>query len=84
MTKHIVSKIRERIINIKRRIQKRKTTKQDRKIKRISQRCPRLPATQILAEIDSQNIASRTIQRRLIEAGFPGRTSAQKPLLSKK
>lgn len=91
VSKQVVSKIiknyrlRGTVINLKRGGRKRKTSKkEDRRLKRISQRCPRLSANEILAELGNPSVSSRTVQRRLVEMGLPGRRPAKKPLLTKK
>lgn len=43
-----------------------------------------MSAQQVLANLGEPEVSSRTIQRRLVEAGLKARRPAKKPLLSKK
>ena len=73
------------VINLKRGGRKRKTTKrEDKLIKRVSEKYPSMSGRQILKELPQVNVSQRTILRRLREEGLPARRPAKKPLLSKK
>ena len=67
---------------------RRKTSpRMDKTTLRISNINPRKTSTQIRNEILEQfgvNVTSRTIRKRLLDAGLFGRVDVKKPLLSKK
>jgi hypothetical protein len=56
----------------------------DRRIKRMSQNDPWLPAPRIIAEIPEMLVSPRTIQRRLIQAKLFSRRPVKKPLVSRR
>jgi hypothetical protein len=63
----------------------RKTTiLMDRRVKRMSQNDPWLPAPRIIAEIPEILVSPRTIQRRLIQAKLFSRRPVKKPLVSRR
>lgn len=78
-------KTRNSLKSIKKSGRPRKTTKKiEMVIKKIAQAHPHKSANQVLCELPGVNISSKTVQRRLREAGLFSRRAAKKPFISKK